>query len=310
MPLPRPLRPLLALLALTLLAACQPAARPDPQTPAPARNFVRIATWNLEHLAESDRTGCRPRGESDYAELRRHADQLDADVIAIQEVENERAAARVFPADRWTIVMSGRPETQRAGFCRGTEGATIRRQDVGFAIRRGIPFRRNPDVEALGLGNPDLRWGVDISLLTPAPLRLLAVHLKSGCNAGRDANDRDCDILFGQAPVLQSWIAGRVSAGEAFAIVGDWNRRTGIPGDPFVALVDPNDRSDADIEMADAGRRAACVARYPDYIDHIGLGRRAAARILPSSFREYSYGLPEQQHPADHCPSMVDLRAR
>jgi endonuclease/exonuclease/phosphatase family metal-dependent hydrolase len=92
-----------------------------------APQTIRLATWNIEHLAERNGTGCRPRTDEDYAQLRAHAERLGADVIALQEVESARAAARVFPEDRWTIVMSERPASTRSGYCRGTSGATIRR---------------------------------------------------------------------------------------------------------------------------------------------------------------------------------------
>ena len=44
---------------------------------------LRIATWNLEHLAEEEGAGCRERNEADYALLRRYAERLDADVVAL-----------------------------------------------------------------------------------------------------------------------------------------------------------------------------------------------------------------------------------
>ena len=80
-------------LALCLLAtACTaPQARPD----APAATLT-LASWNMEHLAEHNGTGCRPRTDADYAAMRAYADALQADVIAFQEVESRAAAERVF----------------------------------------------------------------------------------------------------------------------------------------------------------------------------------------------------------------------
>jgi endonuclease/exonuclease/phosphatase family metal-dependent hydrolase len=260
-------------------------------------------------LAEADGTGCRPRTEADYELLRSHVGRLNADVVALQEVESARAAYRVFPADQWVVVMSARPLSQRSGFCRGSEGPTIRRQDVGFAIRKGIPFKRNPDLAALALGDPDLRWGVDITLNFARPVRLLSIHLKSGCNAGRDPQDRDCGILFQQLPVLESWIDGRARAGEDFAVLGDWNRRTSIAGDEFLAAVSDSDPPGGRLVMTNQGRAATCISRYRDFIDHIAVGERAAQRIVPGSFLEYTFeDVPEDQHPSDHCPSLIELR--
>lgn len=268
---------------------------------------VRLATWNLEHLAEANGQGCRPRDDADYAALRDHADRLAADVVAFQEVENAAAAARVFPAARWAIVMSQRPDSGRRSPCGGASGSQILKQDVGFAVRKGVRFRRNPDVEALGLGDPDLRWGVDITLGTPKPLRLLAVHLKSGCNVGRDLTDTDCPVLFAQAPVLERWIDERAQAHDDFAVLGDWNRRTALRVDEFLAVVSDDDPPAGRLVFADQGHRAACVARYPDYIDHIAFGHDTARRVVPGSFGEYSYEVAEDKYPSDHCPSYVSI---
>ena len=278
-----------------LLAACS-------TTPQRPQSPLKIAAWNLEHLAENDDSGCRPRKEDDYAALRAHVDRLDADVIAFAEVETRKAAERVFDPARYTIVMSERPDSGRQGFCgrNATSGPTLRKQDVGFAVRKTVRFTRHADVSALALGDPDLRWGVDITLDGAQPLRLLAVHLKSGC--ARGAEYEACPILFDQVPVLRAWIDARRSNGEAFAVLGDWNRRMAVPGDDVWRRL-----NDGGVGLVDAagGRGATCVARYPDYIDHIVLDARAAARVAAGSFEEYDYGVDEADHPSDHCPVSV-----
>lgn len=181
------------LIAASALAGC--AQTPRSEAPAQASNPLKVATWNLEHLAENDGTGCRPRSEADYAELRHQADLLNADVIAIEAVESKAAAERVFEPSRYDVVMSARRVSGRSGACYGKPGQSIRHQAVGFAIRKGVSWSRNRDLSALGLGNPDLRWGVDITINGARPLRLLAVHLKSGCNSGRAPSDDDCTVL-------------------------------------------------------------------------------------------------------------------
>lgn len=291
--------PLVALLAL---ANCVTSNRAYPS--------VRLATWNLEHLAARNGEGCRPRTNADYETLRQHAAQLGADVVALQEVENAAAAARVFPESHWVIVMSDRPGGSRGGFCRGTVGPKILKQDVGFAIRKGVRFRRNPDLSGLGLSNPDLRWGVDVTLDLPKPIRLLSVHLKSGCNTKRDMSDPDCPVLFAQAPVLEGWIDARAHAGEDFAVMGDWNRRIALPGDEFLNMIGDDDPPGGRLVFANAGRQASCVQRYSDFIDHIALGRDTAPRVLSGSFAEYIYGVPEDQHPSDHCPNSVAISSK
>jgi endonuclease/exonuclease/phosphatase family metal-dependent hydrolase len=293
--------PLLA--ATSLLSACAGVAPPQ-RTEA-----LKVASWNLEHLAERDGEGCRPRTGADYALLRRHADGLDADVIAIQEVQNAAAAARVFDPARYDIVLSSRPASGRGGECRGQRGLHIQNQAVGFAIRKGMSWTRNPDVAALGLGNPDLRWGVDITVAHGAPLRLLALHLKSGCNSGRAPNDPDCTVLFDQLPVLEAWVDARARSGEAFVFLGDWNRRVASRDDAFYADLNDGEPAAAALTLAAGGAPAGCKARYREFIDHIATGVAATARVEPGSFEEYRYGgVAEDQHPSDHCPISVRIR--
>ncbi len=178
---------------------------------------------------------------------------------------------------------------------------------MGFAVRKGVAWRRNEDLSALALGNPNLRWGVDITVGRDNPVRLLAVHLKSGCNSGRAASDPDCPILFDQAPVLEGWIDSRARAGEAFVVLGDWNRRIASRNDAFFAEINDGDPDGAALVQAAGSRPAACKARYRDFIDHIVAGREAAARIEPDSFEEYTYDALEADHPSDHCPVSVRI---
>ena len=138
--------------------------------------------------------------------------QLDADVIAIEEVDGPVVAARVFPRDKYSIHMSRDHVVQR----------------VGIVVRRGIHYDVNPDVTALDVGpSHALRSGVDITLtLQPAPLRILAVHLKTGC-FDRPLNEEPhgaCEELAEQSAALIDWITARQADGVAFAVIGDFNR--------------------------------------------------------------------------------------
>ncbi|MEO8670232.1 MAG: endonuclease/exonuclease/phosphatase family protein [Tahibacter sp.] len=289
-----------ATVAAIALAACAPGQRAGVRSAPPA---LKLVTWNLEHLAEADGTGCRPRGESDYAALRSHVEKLNADVIAFEEVETARAAARVFSPDRYTIEFSERPMSERHGPCNAKEpnGKTIRQQDVGFAIRKGVAYTRHADLRELGLGNPDLRWGVDVTISGKQPLRLLAVHLKSGCFDGDHASA--CPVLQQQIPVLTSWVAGRVAEHTAFAVLGDWNRHIDSPGDALWQALSQQ----ATLTSVTAGRHTDCEARFPEFIDHLVFDASAAKRIVADSFQLYTYGVPEAEHPSDHCPVAVTL---
>lgn len=271
--------------------------------PAPGATLT-LASWNMEHLAERNDSGCRPRTDADYAAMRDYADALAADVIAFQEVESKAAAERVFDPARYTIEIERRIGSGRRGECRGRAGLAINAQRTGFAIRKGVAYQRRPDLTELQLGDADLRSGVDL-IVRPAratPLRVLSVHLKAGCSAG-DRNEA-CPVLFRQVPVLERWIDHRAAEGIRFAVLGDFNRRLVMPADAVWADWDDAAPANADLARASGDRSARCNPRYRDFIDYIVLDRRAAADLV--AFEEKIYA---GESLSDHCAIAGRLRA-
>ena len=289
-------------LALTLAACTAP--QDAPRTAAPTDTSLKVASWNLEFLAEKNGIGCQPRTDADYAAMRRIADTLDADVIAFQEAENPAAAARVFDPARYTIVMESRADAP-SGTCGGEQKTqSVIRQAVGFAIKKDIAFDRNADVKSLMLDNAQLRSGVDVTLRPAgrAPLRLLGIHLKSGCFSGDQA--KACPTLQQQIPALEAWVDQAATGPDRFIVLGDWNRRLGLAGDAVWTEIDDGEPQNADLRLADAGISPKCDPRYDSFIDHVVLDKRASADML--AFAETLYA-PGEKHYSDHCPVMVTL---
>lgn len=294
---------------LLSFASCtvpQPVPQPVPSVPAKAdARPLRVATWNLEFLAERDGEGCQPRAAGDYRAMRAIADRLDADVVAFQEAETVKAAERVFDPTRYTVIIEDRPG-EPSGTCGGEHPEQqFISQRVGFAIRKGIVFDRNPDITALMLGNPQLRSGVDVTLRPEgrAPLRILGIHLKSGCFSGTQS--AACSTLIAQIPPLEAWIDAAAAGPTPFAVLGDWNPRLALPGDTVWTEIDDGQPANADLRLADAGTPPRCDPRYDSFIDHIVLDRRAGSQM--SAFRETTYPVGGK-HYSDHCPVAVTLR--
>ncbi|MEJ0019465.1 MAG: endonuclease/exonuclease/phosphatase family protein [Acetobacteraceae bacterium] len=273
-------------LAGLLLAGLAQAARAEE---------LKLATWNLEWLTTGARDlppDVEPKRPEDIDLLRRYAAELDADVIAIQEVDGTAIAARVFPPDRYSIHLSRDRVTQR----------------VGFAVRRGIRYDSNPDLGGLDVDRGrQLRNGADITLRLDPPLRLLAVHLKTGCSDQRLSSSTrpSCQTLRQQVPALLGWIEARRTEGVAFAVLGDFNRHMDRRDQFWAAL-----REAAPLVRATEGRTSPCWGSEA-FIDHIVLGGAARDWLVPDTLRVLTYreaGPEWKQRLSDHCPVSVRLR--
>ena len=294
-------------------AAGTPGAAGRP--PAPAE-WIRIASWNLNLLhwrtGGALWRGAVARSDEDYRTLARYARGLNADVIAFQEVNGPRAAARVFPSRDYSLHFSGRYDS--------------RYDDIynGFAVRKGrFDQVVKRDHEALGLGSIDryqLRWGVDLMISRNGRrLRLLNVHLKSKCfsNSLTNPRSRSCRKLAQQIEPLEAWIDARWREGVPFVVLGDFNREIGRYGrrDHLWSAIADGDPPGLELHRLSAGRDQACWRgtsrhhRYP--IDFFVFGARAWKRVDAGSFRQVVWtdadADPHRGLPSDHCPIAVDL---
>ncbi len=270
--------------------------------PAPAPTGLKIATWNMEWLTQRPAGGpdlpddAAPKRDDDIRTLARYAVRLDAAVAALEEVDSADLVARIFPPDRYRILI--------------TRDAVV--QKVALAVRSGIPVERHPDLTALDVARPGrrpLRSGLDVTLtLEGHPLRLLAVHLKSGCWEGPlQASAKDaCIDLAAQLPVLQAWIAARRREGVPFLVLGDFNRRLKA-GDALLAGLDEA----APLDVATAGHASPCWGGE-DFIDQILAGGPARRWLQPASLRVLVYRETDpasKERLSDHCPVSVRLTA-
>ena len=267
---------------------------------------LRVATWNLEHLDDTNGAGCVGRTDGDYAALAERIDALGVDVIAFQEVENTAAAERVFDAERWNVEVSARPSTGSGPPCYGRPEARLGHLATGIAVRAGLEYTRNADVSALDAGSRFRRWGTDVTVTRGGEsLRVLSVHLKSGCWSAREdghtSRESDCETLREQMEALTDWMAERREAGEAFVVAGDFNRRLAIPDDWAWALLTEDAPA---LSLPTEGRISRCDERYPEYIDHVLFDADSRVSMALGSFEE---GERSALHP-DHCAVSARFR--
>jgi endonuclease/exonuclease/phosphatase family metal-dependent hydrolase len=265
-----------------------------PTLPARAAE-LKLATWNLNWLTA--RAGGLPddvklRQPEDFDRLRAYAAELNADLIALQEVDNATTARLVFPPDSYSIHLTRDRVRQR----------------TGFAVRRGLAYDVNPDVASIAL-DPEahLRGGADITLhLTSGPVRVLGVHLKQGCQylSVTRGHHPACETLVAQFGAVEHWIAARRDEGVSFLVMGDFNRGMDKP-DPLNAGL----RATAPMVRATEGFGSPCWGTEA-FIDHILIGGPARDWVTPNSLRVMTYRETDpawKERLSDHCPVSVRL---
>lgn len=256
---------------------------------------IKIATWNIQHLRDSVGEGNNPRQDADYLLLHKYATSLGADIVAVQEVENEVALGKVFDPALYRFFISNRSDPQR----------------TGFAVRKSIPATRHPDVESLNVTG-GLRNGVDIGISVGGEsIRLLSVHLKAFCFEGPlfSSKDNDCKKLSLQVQKLEEWIDYRAKEGTPFIVLGDFNRHFDAEGEEFWLEINDGDPKGLDLFRATEGLHSECwEGKYPRYIDHIVYARDVAEWVVPGSFEQLLYRESTDRNVlSDHCPIAVTL---
>lgn len=266
--------------------------------PASAGMMIKVATWNIEHLRAAQGQGKNPRYAEDYLRLKQYATLLNADIFALQEIENEQALAKIFDPKLYQFFVSERKGKQR----------------TAFVVRRTLLVQRYPDLDGLNTTGA-LRHGVDIEIETNQHrIRLLAVHLKSGCFEDSlpdpSTKGNHCEKLATQIPVLEGWIDARATDHTPLIVMGDFNRRFDAPGDEFWPKIDDGDPVELDLFRATEGKYSECwYGEYPRYIDHIIYGRRVSEWVVSGSFEQLVYAESKSMAKllSDHCPIAVTL---
>ena len=288
------MRRISALLAVLLLAL-----------PATAQE-IKLATWNIAWLTlkpaghRSLPRDLPTRSPEDFRLLRGYAERLDADVVALQEIDGEAAAARLFDPAEYVIHLTDEDDVQRPG----------------FAVRRTLRVTRHPDLAELDIragARRSLRRGADITVEAAdgARLRLLSVHLNAGCreDALDDRGPPECEGLARQARILARWVEARRREGIAFAVLGDFNRRM-TARDEFLGIV----AGDDPLARPTTGFSTPCWADARGgrpFVDHILLGGTAREWLVPNSLAVLVYAERDRRYRdrlSDHCPTSVRLR--
>lgn len=245
--------PLVLVAVLVLLA-------PAP-VPARAPGVLRVLTFNIHH-------GAGPDGRVDLDRLAAEIRAVDADVVALQEVDRHYGA-RSGSVDQ--VAELARRLGVHAAFAATVDldppGPDAPRRQFGSAILSRHPIRSHTALRLPGAGLEEPRGLLTVVLdVDGEPVRVATTHLSSESGTTRLVQARSVSAL------VRGW-GGRV------LVVGDLNAR---PGDPEVGVL-----------TAVLGDGCPGASTFPaaapavriDYV--LGRGRIVDCAVLPTASSDH-----------------------
>ena len=278
------------LLAGALLAGCATnRSAPD--------GTVSVGTFNMEWLGDGagDR---KQRSDADYLRIADIVIKSGADVLGVQEVENEAALRKVlrYCPDFDGMVLEGETD-----------------QNVGVIWRKTVKVDSIGPFDGLVVQPKRSRPGLVMRCRYEGfDWLMMVVHLKSTSryDSTNQLRELSREIRAKQAEALRRWTDSVVAAGaeKDVMIVGDFNdapMRKTMP--TLTALVEsPSVRFlTRDLKSCGRGDRPA--------IDHVLTSTQAAERAIESSVRMEDFheflDKAEADKVSDHCPVIVRFRS-
>lgn len=255
---------------------------------------VSIATFNVEWLGDGDQDR-KPRGDADYLAIADLMIKTDADVLALQEIENEAALRKVlrYMPDYTGLVLAGSGQQNTAVVWK-RNAVTI--SSLGpWAGLEVDPGRSRPGLQ-LSCQKGSFDW------------IMMVVHLKSTSrfDSTTAMRERSREVRAEQAKRLVTWSDSVLRAGKEqdVIIAGDFNDFPGRKQNATLTeLVDS-----PTLHFLTATVRS-CRDPKLTSIDHIVASSAARSRFVVGSeridnFRDF-LDVQTSEQVSDHCPVVV-----
>lgn len=280
----------LSITAAVLICACSTSQGNSDTT-------VTVATFNMEWLGDGDNDQ-NTRTDKDYLAIADIIVKTEADVLGVQEIENQAALNKVLR------------------YMQGYKGIVL---DGGTQQNVGVIYKDGVQVELV-----NAYWPLVLTergrLRPGAVLRcskgsfdwlMMVVHLKSSSryDSTAELRDRARTLRGEQSQLLQTWADSVIAADveRDVMIVGDFND---YPGNRKLPTLSPL-TDDSNLRFL-TERMKSCRAQTIPGIDHIVVSESVASRFIKESDRTENFHafLPQAlaNRVSDHCPVIVRLR--
>lgn len=285
-------------ITIAAIIACALAASSCSTSQGHADTTATLATFNMEWLGDGD-ADQKQRSDKDYLTMADIIVKTEADVIGVQEVENQAALNKVLR------------------YLNGYKGFVL---DGGTKQNVGVVYKEAVSVEQVGAYWPlvltergRLRPGLVVRCKKgDFDWLMMVVHLKSTSRYDSTAELRDKSRVMRteQSGLLAAWADSVMSAGieKDVMIVGDFND---YPGNRKLQTLSPlTDKSNLRFLTE---RVKSCRSTTYSTIDHIVVSSDVASRFIKESDRTENFHafLPAEaaDRISDHCPVIVRFKA-
>jgi endonuclease/exonuclease/phosphatase family metal-dependent hydrolase len=289
------------------LKSARAAATPTPRAPSRRTDALTIATFNVENFCDAyddpykNDESADPKSRHEMALLAQTIKDIDADVLALQEVENRGILEefnRLFLSElgyREVVLLEG-------NYVRGVDVALLTRLPVGpvttyrhidFPDANGHTMRFRRDLLRVRIEPPDCR-----------PLDVFVVHLKSKSGSENGANH----IRLGEARAARK-IVDALLADEPdarFVVCGDFNDT--LESDAVQTLIGsgPTALKSFHGDCPEPKRITYNREPYRSMIDFILCSPAMAKAYVPNSYR-IELGTSDTLG-SDHNPVLVQFK--
>lgn len=259
----------------------------------PAR--ITLGTFNMEWFGDNSSDDHKQRTVADDVLLAEVLRDTDADVLAVQEIENSEALKRLLrllPEYRFIL------------------GSTGGKQHVGFLYRSSVEIDGVQELVEIAVEEGRTRAGLLVQCRVGAiHWLMLAVHLKSTSRADSTPalEERSRILRRLQAVQIRAWADSVLekTKEQNVIILGDWNDS-------------PRKKQSALDTLKSAFRLTfltsdlmSCTYSGLPAIDHIVMSDSVLHYVLPGTLRTVNFRAmlsdKEAQRVSDHCPVVVQI---
>ncbi|MFA7327151.1 MAG: endonuclease/exonuclease/phosphatase family protein [Candidatus Kapaibacterium sp.] len=257
-----------------------------------SNNDITIGTFNIAWLGDGidDKT---PRTHEDIKNISQVISTLDADILALQEIENTKAIESIVDTVKYFIMTSTYPKEQK----------------TALIINKKIEIVNTYQLDAISLGNEDLRPGlVAYCRYNGFDFFVGSFHFKSTSRYDDTPykKSRSFDIRQEQSAILIKEIKKLVTIknDKDVILLGDFNDNPSKKNSNIKAL----DNDEFDFLTSNM---MSCKYSIWKSIDHIIVSQSMKSRAKNSTLTmiDINAMFPEEaaKKVSDHCPVIVKM---